>query len=217
MLLIALEGIDGAGKGTQAKLLARWIKEKGYEVFLTKEPTDSPIGKLIREGLQTSCFDARTEALLFAADRSEHLREIMRHLHEGRVVITERYVYSSLAYQSASGLEMAWLREINSFAPDADVVIYLDLEPEVALRRIASKSSLRSALRDRERFEKEEFLRRVREVYLELAEELENFEVVPAEGSISEVQTAIRRRVGRRLAAIEEEKSGEQRALEDFA
>ena len=217
MLLVAIEGIDGAGKGTQARLLARWIREKGYEVFLTKEPTDGAIGKLIRRSLRTSCFDARTEALLFAADRSEHLREIMEKLHQGRVVITERYVYSSLAYQSASGLEMSWIREINSFAPEADLVIYLDVEPRVALRRISSPNSLRRSVRGREHFERLEFLEKVREVYLSLAEESENFEVVPAEGTINEVQASIRRRVGRRLAAFEEEKKrSRQRALEDF-
>ncbi len=217
MLLIAFEGIDGAGKGTQAKLLARWIREKGYDVFLTKEPTEGAIGKLLRKSLRTSCFDARTEALLFAADRSEHLREIMKKLHEGKVVITERYVYSSLAYQSASGLEMSWLREINSFAPEADLVIYLDVDPEVALRRISSRNSLRTSVREREHFERVEFLEKVREVYLALAEESENFEVVSAAGTINEVQTSIRRRVGRHLAAFEgEKKQGRQRALEDF-
>jgi dTMP kinase len=217
MLLIAFEGIDGSGKGTQAKLLARWIREKGYDVFLTKEPTDGAIGKLLRESLRTSCFDARTEALLFAADRSEHLREIMKKLHEGKVVITERYLYSSLAYQSVSGLEMSWLREINAFAPEADLVVYLDVEPEVALERISSRNSLRASVREKEHFERREFLEKVREVYLALAKDSENFEVVDASGTINEVQASVRRRVGRRLAAFEEEKKhSEQRALEDF-
>ncbi|WP_456474494.1 dTMP kinase [Candidatus Pyrohabitans sp.] len=217
MLLIAFEGIDGSGKGTQAKLLSGWIRSKGYDTFLTREPTDGAIGKLLRESLRTRCFDSRTEALLFAADRSEHLREIMRKLHEGKVVITERYFYSSLAYQSASGLEMSWLREINSFAPEADLVLYLDVEPEVALERISSLNSLRASLREREHFERREFLSRVRQIYLTLAEDSENFVIIDASGSIDEVQNAIRRRVGRYLAAFEEEKRHtEQRALEDF-
>ncbi|NOZ59512.1 MAG: dTMP kinase [Euryarchaeota archaeon] len=217
MLLLAFEGIDGSGKGTQAKLLARWLRERGYEVFLTREPTGGAIGRVLRRGLSTSCFLPRTEALLFAADRSEHLREIMEHLHEGRIVVTERYFYSSLAYQSAAGLELEWLRSINSFAPEADLVIYLDVDPEVALERITSPGSLRGVTREREHFERREFLERVREAYLELAREYDNFEVVPAEGSIEEVQTAVRRRVSARLAAFERErKTGEQRALEDF-
>jgi dTMP kinase len=218
MLLIAFEGIDGSGKGTQAKLLARWLRERGHEVFLTKEPTDGAIGKLLRRSLSTSCFSPRTEALLFAADRSEHLREIMEKLHEGKVVVTERYLYSSLAYQGAAGLELSWVKEINAFAPEADLVIYLDVEPEVALRRILAPNSLRSTIRERERFERREFLERVREIYLALAEESENFEVLDAGRSIEEVFAAVRRRVGRRLAALEDEKRhAEQRALEDFA
>ncbi|WP_457554434.1 dTMP kinase [Candidatus Pyrohabitans sp.] len=217
MLLIAFEGIDGSGKGTQSRLLARWLRDRGHEVFLTREPTDGPIGKLLREALRTSRFHPRTEALLFAADRSEHLQEIMRHLHKGRVVITERYLYSSLAYQSASGLELEWLRAINSFAPEADLVLYLDVEPEVALRRILSPGTLRAVSGKKEHFERREFLEKVRRIYLELAEDSENFVVIPADASIGEVQAAVRRRVGRHLAALRSDGGhSQQRALEDY-
>ncbi len=216
MLFIAFEGIDGSGKGTQAKLLCSWLRDKGYSCHLTAEPTGSDVGKLIRSYLMVEDADARAIALLFAADRSLHLRELLPKLHSGSMVITERYFYSSLAYQGALGIDFKWLESINSFAPEADVVFYLDLEPEEALDRITSPNSFRRS-REKESYEKEEFLHKVREIYLRLAEERENFEVIDASRSIKEVQTDIRRRLGRILSFMEEEKEkGRQTKLEEL-
>ncbi len=216
MLFIALEGIDGSGKGTQAKLLCSWLRDKGYSCYLTAEPTDNNIGRLIRKYLKEDNFDPRAIALLFAADRSLHIKDILSKLHSDNMVITERYFYSSLAYQGALGINIDWLEEINSFAPEADIVFYLDIEPEEAIKRMTSLSSFRNT-REKESYEKEEFLRRVRQNYLKFAEEREKFNVIDASKSIREVQTDIRRRLGRILSFIEEEKKkGRQTRLEDL-
>ncbi len=189
-MLIALEGIDGAGKGTQARLLVEWLRGRGYRVHLTGEPTSGEIGRLLRRMLVSGELLSRTEALLFAADRSEHLREIEGRLAAGEVVVTDRYVYSSLAYQSASGLELEWVRQINSFAPEAELVLYLDLPPQVALERLGD--------RRRDRYERVEFLERVRRAYLELAKG-ENFELIDASRGVEEVHAEVVRVVSRRL------------------
>lgn len=215
-MFIAVEGIDGSGKGTQCRLLSRWVKEKGHDTFLTQEPTSGAIGQLLREVLKKGELEPRAEALLFAADRTEHVKEISQKLAEGQVVISERYLYSSIAYQGASGVSIKWLTEINRFAPVPDIVLYLDVQPEVGLERISSISSLRSSMREKEYFEKQDFLGRVRELYLDLASEY-NFAVISADGTIDEVQTAMRRRVSRVLVKKEEiEKRPRQKGLEDF-
>ena len=216
-MFIALEGIDGSGKGTHSKKLNRWIKEeKGHDTFLTREPTGSAIGQLLREVLKKGELDSRTEALLFAADRTEHVKEISQNLAEGRVVISERYFYSSIAYQGASGVSIKWLMELNRFAPIPDLVLYLDVTPEVGLERISSGNSLRSSVREKEYFERQDFLGKVREIYLDLANE-HNFAVIDASGEIDEVQTAIRRRVSHLLSEKEEsKKKPEQKGLGDF-
>lgn len=215
-MFIAVEGIDGSGKGTQCRLLSRWVKEKGHDTFLTQEPTSGAIGQLLREVLKKGELEPRAEALLFAADRTEHVKEISQKLAEGQVVISERYLYSSIAYQGASGVSIKWLTEINRFAPVPDIVLYLDVQPEVGLERISSISSLRSSMREKEYFEKQDFLGRVRELYLDLASEY-NFAVISADGTIDEVQTAMRRRVSRVLVKKEEiEKRPRQKGLRDF-
>lgn len=217
-MFIAVEGIDGSGKGTQSKLLNKWVKEKGHDTFLTREPTGGAIGQLLRKVLKKGGLDPRAEALLFAADRAEHVREISLKLAENRVIISERYFHSSIAYQGASGVSIKWLMELNRFAPIPDLVLYLDVSPEVGLERISSGNSLRSSVREKEYFEKQGFLGRVREIYLDLAnEDKDNFAVIDASGTIDEVQTVIRRRVSHALSAREEvRKKPEQKGLGDY-
>ncbi len=195
-MLIALEGIDGSGKSTQAKLLARWLRGRGFRVHLTGEPTQGEIGRLLRRVLRKAELLSRSEALLFAADRSEHVREIQEALASGAVVVTDRYVYSSYAYQHASGIDMRWLRQVNSFAPEADMVLCLDLPAEEALSRIGVQRRLSG-----EHYERADFLEKVRRVYLKLAEGSANFEVVDAARSIEEVHADIVRRVRSRMEA----------------
>ncbi len=212
-MFIALEGIDGSGKETHAKLLNRWVKGKGYDTFLTKEPTSGLIGKLLREFLKHGELDPRTEALLFAADRSEHTKDILEKLQAGKVVITERYFYSSMAYQAASGVDIDWILQLNRFAPAPDLVLLLDIEPEISLGRLTSKLSLRR-LREREHFERKDFLDKVRDLYLELAKKHENFAIIDASLDIDEVQTNIRKRVGRLMS--ESQSESEQRTQKEL-
>ena len=135
--LIALEGIDGAGTTTQTHLLVDWIEQCGVAAHFTCEPSTGPMGGLLRQILthQVRTVDRAALALLFASDRVDHLRaEIAARLDQGIHVISDRYVYSSLAYQSMD-LEPTWVAAINSLAPEPDLTVYLRVDPEVAAAR----------------------------------------------------------------------------------
>ncbi|NNE08081.1 MAG: dTMP kinase, partial [Gemmatimonadetes bacterium] len=146
-LFIAFEGLDGAGTTTQARLLADRLEERGLTVHLTKEPSEGPVGSLIslvlkrrlvspRVGRPLDPFPSELLALLFAADRIDHMQaEILPNLQTGSVVITDRYLLSSLAYQSL-GCDLAWLREINREAITPDLTVLLDVPAPVCMRRI---------------------------------------------------------------------------------
>jgi dTMP kinase len=169
-LFVAIEGIDGAGKTTVLEQLARMLPG----VCTTREPSGSPVGALIRNWvLQGGTVDPRVDALLFAADRIEHYkREIEPMLREGCTVISERYVESSIAYQGAAGVPVEFIKLVNSAVPRADLTVILDVDPGTALARIGR--------RDRaEKYERGDFLRRVREIYLMRARE-EGYPVVDA-------------------------------------
>jgi dTMP kinase len=151
---IVIEGIDGAGTTTQSALLAKWFRTRGLPALTTHEPTDGPIGSQIRQVLTNRLVVNgitgprapawTTMALLFAADRLDHLEsEIVPNLLDGVTVISDRYDLSSLCYQSAtatgSALEaskvVAWVRELNRHARRPDLTIVLDVKPEVAAQR----------------------------------------------------------------------------------
>jgi len=161
---IVIEGIDGSGKGTQARLLIERFKERGYDPFLTSEPTKGPIGKLIREHMANPFLDDRTLALLFASDRIEHLeKEIRPALEAMRPVISDRYVFSSMAYQGQT-LDMEWLGKINDHADRPDLVILLDVPPDLSRRRLEDRE------REFEYFEIDEgFQDGVRKSFVELS------------------------------------------------
>ncbi|PID39482.1 MAG: dTMP kinase [Proteobacteria bacterium] len=135
-LFIALEGIDGSGTTTQARRLTAALDTRGERAHFTFEPTDQPIGRLLRQVLrgEHQCASA-TIALLFAADRLEHVRgEVEPYCSAGTHVIADRYVHSSLAYQSLD-LPLSWVSQLNTHAPAADLTIYLRVSPEVAAER----------------------------------------------------------------------------------
>jgi len=177
-LLIVVEGIDGAGKTTHARRLVRWLRKKGVEAHYTFEPTRGAIGKILEDMASKRRVDVRVEALLFAADRIDHLNRIIKPLLEtGYVIVSDRYVHSSIAYQSVTVGDQRWVEELNKFAEKPDLVILLDVDPEIGLRRIKGR---------RARFERIEILKRVREKYLELAER-EGFKVVDANREVEEV------------------------------
>jgi dTMP kinase len=146
-VFIAVEGVDGCGSTTHSRLLSKTLKARGRETVLTCEPTNGPIGGLIRQILQRRLFVAdasgprgfawSTMALLFAADRLDHLDAlVVPALRDGAVVVSDRYDLSSLAYQSATAPEaqavIPWIRELNSRAVRPDLTIVIDVPAEVA-------------------------------------------------------------------------------------
>ncbi|MCK5691054.1 dTMP kinase [Myxococcota bacterium] len=137
-LLIALEGIDGSGTTTQVALLADWLRDKGHTVHTTAEPSTLPIGKLIRQILRgEEAINKKSLALLFAADRLDHIeREITPKLDAGTIVITDRFILSSLAYQ---GLDNPgdWIRQLNKYSVSPDISILLRISAKTSAKRRA--------------------------------------------------------------------------------
>ena len=137
--LVVIEGIDGAGTTTQARRLVAALDARGVAGHLTREPSDGPVGRLLREILagQHAPTDATTHALLFAADRADHIqREVDPALAAGKVVVSDRWYHSSLAYQGAAE-ERAWIAELNRRARAPDLTLFLEVAPEVAAARRA--------------------------------------------------------------------------------
>ncbi|BAA81101.1 thymidylate kinase [Aeropyrum pernix K1] len=163
MRIVALEGIDGSGVSTHSRLLHARLAGAGVKSCLWKEPTEGPVGRLIRGFLRsTEGVDSDLMALLFAADRLWGLRlgVVERCGGSPEVLVVDRYKYSSLAYQGVgSGLE--WVDAVNRKAPEAEILVYIDVPTEVALRRITARER-------REVFETPEFLERVKSMYEEV-------------------------------------------------
>lgn len=180
-MYIVFEGIDGAGKSTQIQLLKEWLEENGLEVELLVEPTDSKVGKLIRELLTydnaTTEDMQKTLGLLFAADRML----IMDKLNdENKVIISDRSFISSLAYQEPK----EWIDEINKYAKKPDLVLLLDLDVATSVKRCDGEDS----------FENEEFLNKVKENYLDVIKEF-NYEIIDANNGINKVSSDIKKAV----------------------
>lgn len=194
-LFIVFEGIDGSGKSTQAKLLKERLVKEGYKIYSTFEPTDSPIGSLIRNIFSRRIIsDNRAIAALFVADRIDHLLNpvngILKKLEEGYTVVCDRYYFSSYAYH-ADDLSLDWLVEANSISQNLlkpDINIYIDIAPEVSMDRLnRDRSSL-------EIFENLENLRKVRRKYHEAfhyLKEVEKVSIIDGSRSIEEVSSDI--------------------------
>ena len=180
---IVLEGIDGSGKTT----LAHTISDAVGGAELTFEPTSGPIGSALRSGAYGDIPPA-AEALLFAADRAVHTRQIEEILDSGRWVICDRYLGSTVAYQSASFGESAdwdWLLGMQKKSViTPDLTILLDIDPEVSMARVSCRGEELS------RFEKLDFLRKVRSAYLRLADILD-YQVVDAAGDEKQVAETV--------------------------
>jgi dTMP kinase len=156
---ICIEGLDGCGKTTQTKLLVQKLR-KSHKALYTAEPSHGKIGAFIRK----SCLygekrlSSATEALLFAADRLEHVEnEVLPALRQGRLVVSDRYVYSSLAYQGAAGLSVEWIKKINEHALRPDFAIFIDVNPKIVMQRLKPNKSVM------ENFETQQ---KVRDIYL---------------------------------------------------
>ncbi len=172
-LFIALEGIDGSGKSTQTKLLTEQLSNRGHKVYSTFEPTNNQIGKLIRDILKGNArADHRVIAGLFVADRLDHLLNeeygIVKKLEEGYTVITDRYLFSSYAYQGAH-MNIDWVIQANAMAAEIlrpDVNIFIDVAPEVSMHRVHTNRE------HVELFETLDGLKLVRSKYMEAFEKV---------------------------------------------
>jgi dTMP kinase len=195
-VFVCFEGGEGAGKSTQSHLLAEWLRDEGYAVRLTFEPGDTEVGREMRRIVlspETGELSDRTEALLYAADKAEHVDTVVRPaLARGEVVITDRYVDSTLAYQGAGraldGDELEWIARWATSDLRPHLTVVLDLEPEHGLGRFEE--------RDRIERESVEFHQRVRDAFLAMADlDPRHYLVLDAREPIEEIARAVRHRV----------------------
>jgi len=183
---IVIEGIDGAGTTTQAELLCRRLSERGGSCTLTREPSDGPIGRLIRDILEKRIPSLRNVykddfaerdvlSLLFTADRMDHiLREVLPRLREGSHVVSDRYFHSTCAYQMKNAEHLEWIIGLHKFALIPDLTIFIELPPETALERIRLRSKILSPNGETapDLFETWEQLERISSAYKETIEKL---------------------------------------------
>ena len=177
---IVIEGLDGSGKTTQAKTLTAKLC-RTHNAIYTAEPSKGKIGMFIRNRVLYGEKRPPTaiEALLFAADRIEHVQnEVLPALAEGRVVICDRYVYSSLAYQGSAGLNLDWIETINEKALKPDLALFIDVDPEAVQERLKSRKSVMENL---------ETQRKVREIYQKF---IEKGELISIDGNKSKKAVA---------------------------
>jgi len=187
-MFIVIEGIDGTGKSTQARLLAEWFREQGREVVLDFEPTRGPHGMKLRESFTGGRLAPEEELALFIADREEHVAQVITpSLAAGKVVILDRYYFSNMAYQGAIGFDPQEIRDRNeAFAPVPDILFILDLDTDTALARIGGRGD------ETNEFEKREDLERCRGIFLSLKDE-PFVRVINASKAMEEVQEQLRR------------------------
>ena len=190
---LVLDGIDGSGTTTHSKMLVSYLEMLGLKVHLTQEPSNNEIGLLLRQYLKNNEIPPSTDALLFAADRDLHYKkEIQPKLDQGFIVVSDRYIESSIIYQSVQSEEISieWIKQINKFARSPDLTIILDIDPKISLAR-KSQEIL-------EKFEDTTFLDKVRTLYLNRATE-EGYYIVKTDDIIEIVQQNIQTIVIKKL------------------
>lgn len=195
-ILITIEGIDGVGKTTHAKMLAQYLMEKDYEVEQLREPTNGFWGKKIKDLTKHGRnVTPEEECRWFIKDRMEDVQNnINPALKNGKIVIMDRYYCSTIAYQGALGLDINKIREENEkFAPKPDLVIILDVPPEVGLARITNNRKEKLNY-----FETLEYQSKVRELFLNM-KSYDNVKTLDGNRSVEEVQQEIRKLVGKLL------------------
>ena len=184
---IVIDGVDGCGSTTHSRLLAGFFENKKLKVHLTHEPSKSEIGVLLRKFLKNNEIPPTTDALLFAADRDLHYHnEIKKKLDDGYIVISDRYLESSIIYQSVQSDEISvdWVEELNKFVGQPDITIFLDIDPRISLARKTDEIL--------EKFEDTPFLDKVRKLYLRRAKEL-GYYIVNSDDIIEFVQEKIQK------------------------
>jgi dTMP kinase len=208
-VFITFEGIDGCGKSTQRVLLARRLKERGCEVVVTREPGGTPIGEDIRRLLISDAsvqIAPTTELLLYVAARAQHVSELIRpSLDAGRIVISDRYTDSTVAFQGyGRGLDLEMVESLNRFATGGlapDLTIVFDLDPAMARTRVGSRpvGGLLGAFDEQH----PDFHQRMRAGYLRMAQsEPLRISVVDASGSAEETQSMVMALVLRKIEEV---------------
>lgn len=185
-MFIVIEGIDGTGKSTQARKLAEHFTADGREVVLSREPTDGPWGALLRNSAETGRLSPEEELETFLKDRRQHVEQLIAPaLEAGKIVILDRYYFSTMAYQGARGFDPQKIREDNeAFAPVPDFLLILDLDVDIALTRIGSRGDTANE------FEQRANLERCREIFLSVKDE-PFARVIDATASAEDVAKAI--------------------------
>lgn len=187
---IVFEGIDGSGKSTQTKLLKKYLEEQGFLVTLTKEPTNnSSVSQKIRQILNKEVIAGAKELQeLFIQDRKEHLEKVViPSLKEGKIVISDRYYFSTIVYGESERVSKEWLIEKNKdfLAPDTTIII--DLDPKICIERItANRSSI-------DLFEKIGKLEKVRDNYKDIAKKFQNIYIIDGNEEIERVHNEIKK------------------------
>jgi dTMP kinase len=183
---VAFEGLDGSGNSTQAMLLETYLRKVGKKAILTKEPTAGIMGGIIKSSLSGELkLSGEAIQLLFSADRAQHIKaQIMPALKKGFIVITDRYLFSSLAYGVASGLDAKWLLEVNKKFPMPNLTFFIDVSPKTSIKRISSGRP------QFELFEREKSLEKVRKEYKKLAKKYK-FKIINGEDSIDAVHKKV--------------------------
>jgi len=173
-VFVVFEGLDGSGTSTQLAIIGAWLG-----CFTTFEPTNGPIGALIREKLREGGFSNETMALLFAADRKEHNKQIKSQLEQNKTVICDRYVYSSLAYQSSIGVSMDLIKKINEDCIKPDLILYFKISAEDCAERMTS--------RKKDSFENIELQKKVETAYQTVLSDTTNVVYIDATKSVEDV------------------------------
>ncbi|MGD9686848.1 MAG: dTMP kinase [Desulfobacter sp.] len=192
---VVFEGIDGSGKTTQVELLCKRLASTGFRIHTTCEPTDGPVGRLIRRMLSgTLPADQRTIASLFAADRTEHLMDpetgIRQMVDTGTIVVCDRYYFSSYAYHSQY-MDMEWVIQANRLNADIlkpDITLFIDVDPQICLKR------LQTTRKHLEIYEKIDIMKQVRANYLAAFNRLahqEHVVVIDGNNSVDNIAKAV--------------------------
>jgi dTMP kinase len=197
--LIVFEGIDGCGKTTQLQLLADVLTDQGLPVISTREPTEGPFGQKIRKLYQNrESVSRRTELELFINDRREHVQELLGpSIAAGKIILCDRYVLSTVAYQGAAGMDVDEIFLLNDFAPSPDLALLFQIQPDTSIARITDNRQ--ESLND---FEQADALAKVAKIFDAL--DLPYIRKIDASGTIATVHQAVLREVA---SLIEQYKS----------
>jgi len=201
-IFIVLDGMDGSGKSDMMKLLHDYFsKNNKYNVLMTREPSDSKYGKEIRDILANESdpnINSDKMLELFIKDREEHLKNTIipflnrSNGHEANIVISDRYYYSTIAFQATQGLDLKMLVEVNKEFLKPDIAFILDVKPEIALERIKT--------RKKEKFEQIGFMNKLRNKFLELPKFLnDNIKMIDASKDMNEVFEDMREEINKLL------------------